>query len=144
MSVVEVAQTVRIRAGEPHDVAACAELAYALRETTHWGRYPKPDLRDVVTFLIGLPYVAVAECEGDIVGLCGGRLQCHPCYPQHPYLLEEVFYVRPSFRHATIGMQLLRAFRSWGREQGAVALVVGRPTLYGETMRWHELGEAHA
>lgn len=134
---------VTIRAVQPTDMEACLRLLYAMQQETHWAQYAPPSAEDLVWFLAGLPYLVVAVDGEEIIGICGGSLQRHACFPSVPYVLEEVLYVTPSWRHGNVGNELLNGLRTWGWEQGAQALVVGRPTQNGETIRWYRRKGSH-
>ena len=135
-----VQEQVLIRTGTPNDLLACVSLVYQMQLETHWHQYPKPPIEDVMDFLIGLPFVAVAEWDDELIGMCGASLEQHPCFQSIPYVLERSLYVHPLHRRGVIGMRLIRAIRQWGLERGARGLVIGRPTRHGETMHWYALG----
>lgn len=128
---------VTVRLLQPHDIENSLRLLYAMQQEMHWAHYKPPSVEELVWFLAGLSYLSVAVHEDDIIGICGGSIQRHPCFPSVPYVLEEVLYVCPQWRHETAGMRLVRELRDWGWRQGAQALVIGRPTRQGEIIRWY-------
>ena len=134
---------VTLRTVQPTDMDACLRLLYAMQQETHWVQYAPPSAEELVWFLAGLPYLFVAVDGEEIIGICGGSIQRHACFTSVPYVLEEVLYVVPSWRHGSAGSALVNGLRDWGWEQGAQALVIGRPDKNGESFRWYRRRGQH-
>lgn len=134
---------VTLRTVQPTDMDACLRLLYAMQQETHWAQYAPPSAEEFVWFLAGLPYLSVAVAGEEIIGICGGSIQRHACFPSVPYVLEEALYVIPSWRRGSVGSDLVNGLRTWGWAQGAQALVIGRPDQNGETIRWYRRRGPH-
>jgi len=110
-----------IREATAEDVSAIVTMAQHFAATTIYGAQVPSDpahLEKVVTTLMTMGSVLVAEVDGRLVGMIAGVV--------YPNLLsgistagETAWWVEPSARGGRVARALLDAFVEWGRAQGA-------------------------
>ena len=124
---------VQIRLAEPADIPELFLLLQRLnRESVLAQMHYEPDffhLSAVLTYAMAHPeeqYVAVADYDGQLIGLiCAGLLR-HHLLPLMFYVMEWAFYVTPLYRRSKIAWMLWHDLAQWAKVHGAHMLVRGR------------------
>jgi hypothetical protein len=131
-----------IRLATIEDLQAVIDLLLLLREETFWAEaVASPDRAHMENWLLmqGLTnphfsiFVAEDELQGELVGLCGGRLIEHGLAPGVLFLSEWAWYVLPSQRDNGTATALWRRVKAWAMQHGAVGTVNGRWHYWGRT-----------
>ena len=101
-------------------------LGEAFFEASPWARYLNLDITELLNKLWVTEGVAifVAENDGDIAGIVGGRVASSPMDPENRLAQELFWYVDPKYRGTQCGIRLLHMLEQWARNVGATALVM--------------------
>ena len=138
---------VQIRLAEPADIPELFLMLQRLnRESIVASMHYEPDLfhlSAVLTYAMAHPEhtcVAIAEHDGQLIGLIYAGLALHPFLPLMLYMMEQAFYVDPLYRKSKTAWKLWRYVTQWGKSHGAKAIVRGR-YLGGkrEQLTWQRL-----
>jgi hypothetical protein len=123
-----------VRAAEPGDAAwLCEQLrAFATEYPTRRSIWPSDDYAEaLVGTLIRTQFVAIAEEDGQPIGLIAGICQPHALNPDLTIATELAWWVVPPKRGTRAGLLLLDTFDTWATSAGAhlvnMTLEVGSP-----------------
>ncbi|MCF8054286.1 MAG: GNAT family N-acetyltransferase [Deltaproteobacteria bacterium] len=117
---------VKIRFATLNDVPAIAELGrdiYAEARASSHMLYDENKLAEQTKVVLGTRVSTVCillaeDSERKIVGIFAGYVNDY-FYSETKVAANYIFYVRPEYRHQSIGLKLLTTFRKWAENRGA-------------------------
>lgn len=143
-----------IRQAVRNDIPALCWMLDQLRQETVWRSIPVESdytyAAEQFEWMLLDPdhFIAVAELDGEQVGMVGGMIRRYPFLCTVPYVNEWALWVAPAHRRHGVGSVLWRRMVEWGKQKGALGAMYGRPKAVShvgsnvviEEMVWHYWG----